>query len=72
MPALRSPCSLTCRPLKTWRSTTGILRYRDRCIDFMQMYGWEVRDLNHPAWWAPLPDDIRSRVHFYNVPVEDA
>lgn len=56
-------------------------RYKERCIDFEEIFAWKARrdstlssaskagPLDHTAWWAPLPDEIRKRVHFYNLPV---
>eukprot|EP00439_Symbiodinium_sp_Y106_P087410 s8_g50.t1 len=45
--------------------------YRDRCMEFDDIYGWEARNLNQNEWWYPLPDHIRERTRFYNIPVNE-
>ncbi|CAE7661313.1 unnamed protein product [Symbiodinium microadriaticum] len=45
--------------------------YRDRCMEFDDIYGWEARNLNQNEWWFPLPDHIRERTRFYNIPVNE-
>ena len=27
--------------------------------------------MDHAAWWDPLPDQVRERTRFYNVPVNE-
>jgi hypothetical protein len=45
--------------------------YWDRCIEFDQIYGWEVTEHPPTQWWSTLPPDIRAKVHYYNIPVEE-
>lgn len=43
--------------------------YKDRCIYFDDIYGWEARPAKHEDWWGPIPDEWRPKVHYFNVPV---
>ena len=45
--------------------------YKDRCLEFDHIYGWEAKSQSVSAWWEPLPDHIRERVRYYNVPVNE-
>ena len=40
-------------------------------MEFDDIYGWEARNLNQNEWWYPLPDHIRERTRFYNIPVNE-
>ena len=40
-------------------------------MEFDDIYGWEARNLNQNEWWFPLPDHIRERTRFYNIPVNE-
>ncbi|CAE7509959.1 unnamed protein product [Symbiodinium natans] len=45
--------------------------YRDRCMEFDDIFGWEAKGMNPNEWWSPLPDNIRERTRFYNIPVNE-
>ena len=45
--------------------------YRRRCVEFDDFYAWEAQSYNPSTWWQGLPIDVRARMHFYNVPVEE-
>ena len=46
--------------------------YEDRCLTFDEIYGWEIDTKITPtAWWGSLPPEIRRKVHFYEVPVNE-
>ena len=45
--------------------------YKDRCLEFDEIYGWEARTINISDWWRPVPDSLRHRIRFYNVPVDE-
>mmetsp|Transcript_35244 Transcript_35244/g.82194 ORF Transcript_35244/g.82194 Transcript_35244/m.82194 type:complete len:388 (+) Transcript_35244:29-1192(+) len=45
--------------------------YKDRCLEFDEIFAWEVTPMNVDHWWQPIPDHIRHRVHFYNIPVAE-
>lgn len=45
--------------------------FKDRCLEFDDIYGWEARSMDQAKWWDPVPDEIRERTRFYNVPVEE-
>ncbi|CAE7242686.1 unnamed protein product [Symbiodinium natans] len=45
--------------------------YRDRCMEFDDIFGWEAERKDQKEWWSPLPDDIRARTRFYNIPVNE-
>ena len=37
-----------------------------------EIYGWEIDTKITPtAWWGSLPPEIRRKVHFYEVPVNE-
>lgn len=45
--------------------------YEERCIEFQEIFAWEVTRYPPQDWWGSLPASMRSRVHFYNVPVDE-
>jgi hypothetical protein len=44
--------------------------YAKRCIEFDGLWGWEARPHTPAKWWEAVPLEVRSRMHFYNVPIE--
>ena len=44
--------------------------YEQRCIDFDSVYAWEATPHNS-SWWDTVPLTVRSKLHFYNVPVTE-
>lgn len=45
--------------------------YEKRCIEFDELYGWEAKPYSRKDWWRHVPSAMRSRVHFYNVPIRE-
>ncbi|CAE7942650.1 unnamed protein product, partial [Symbiodinium sp. KB8] len=45
--------------------------FRDRCLEFDDLYVWEGGQINQKDWWEPLPDYLRARTRFYNVAVNE-
>ena len=45
--------------------------YRRRCVEFDDYYAWESTNYNPATWWSGLPIDVRAKMHFYNVPVDE-
>ncbi|CAE7271106.1 unnamed protein product [Symbiodinium natans] len=43
--------------------------YRDRCLEFDDIYAWEAHQINGTVWWGPMPDEIREKTRFFNLPV---
>lgn len=43
--------------------------YRERCIAFDHMWGWEARRYDRSAWWSAVPPDVRPRLTFINRPI---
>ena len=46
--------------------------YKDRCQEFDEVFAWEVSQHPPGEWWGSLPAEIRHKVHFYNVPVDES
>ena len=44
--------------------------YRHNCIEFDAIYAWELQKFEQTAWFANIPEAMRSRISFYNVGVE--
>lgn len=71
-------CSIYGRPLKRLNAGSGLgpslplisALYEHNCIEFDQMFAWEAKEFEPRAWWRYVPDSVRARLHFYNVPVE--
>lgn len=45
--------------------------YADKCIEFDDVFAWEVHKYSPQEWWGELPPKLRAKVRFYNVPVEE-
>ena len=45
--------------------------YKDRCINFDEIYAWEALDQKDNLWWDAIPDKMRSIVHYFNIPVKE-
>mmetsp|Transcript_24518 Transcript_24518/g.55263 ORF Transcript_24518/g.55263 Transcript_24518/m.55263 type:complete len:235 (+) Transcript_24518:818-1522(+) len=45
--------------------------YRDRCLEFDAIYAWEAKPMDAARWWAPVPDFLRPKLHFFNQRVEE-
>tara|TARA_B100000497_G_C7670941_1_gene404922 strand:- start:271 stop:1380 length:1110 start_codon:yes stop_codon:yes gene_type:complete len=45
--------------------------YKQRCVNFDEVYGWEGTVQNPATWWKNVPVEWRHKVHFYNVFVEE-
>lgn len=43
--------------------------YRDRCIEFDGIWGWDAQLYNPTEWWQGVPLDVRPKLRFYNVPI---
>lgn len=43
--------------------------YKSRCIEFDDIYAWEAQVMEPDVFWRPIPDDVRHKVRFFNVPV---
>lgn len=43
--------------------------YAKAGIHFDAIYAWETTPANASQYWDSVPDDVRSRLHFYNAPV---
>ena len=41
--------------------------YRQNCISFDHIWGWEAKPL--PNWWDRVPEPERSKITFFNEPV---
>ena len=41
--------------------------YNNTCLEFDEIWGWEVR--KHNNWWENVPLITKPRIHFYNTPV---
>jgi len=46
--------------------------YKERCIDFDGIWGWEARPFQAEKWWDKVPTEVRHKLHFYNVPISGA
>ena len=46
-----------------------MLLYEQRCITFDHVYAWESQQFSPIAWWKEVPVGVRSKLHFFNVPV---
>lgn len=40
--------------------------YKERCIDFDEMHGWEGVPYDHDDWWSQVPKDVAPKLHFNN------
>lgn len=45
--------------------------YASNCLTFDEIWAWEAKKYDLAAWWRPVPADLRSKLHFYNVPVDE-
>ena len=46
--------------------------FADRCLAFDEMYGWEIdKKIASTEWWGSLPPEMRRKVHFYEVPIDE-
>jgi len=45
--------------------------YERRCIVFDAIYGWEISPYKAADYWRNVPLPMRSRLHFFNVAVEE-
>ena len=43
--------------------------YREHGIEFDEIHAWEARPLNASEYWASVPDDVATKLHYYNAPV---
>jgi hypothetical protein len=46
--------------------------YERNCITFDHIYAWEAVAYNQSLWWRDVPVDVRSRLSFYNVPIDES
>ena len=46
--------------------------YRRNCIRFDRIYAWEAVKYNPKLWWRDVPADVRARLEFYNVPIDES
>lgn len=44
--------------------------YERNCIVFDQIYAWEYEVFQPQVYWDSVPAHMRSKLHFFNVPVE--
>merc|ERR1712194_99870 len=45
--------------------------YRDRCVEFDEIYAWEAKQKVAQEWWDPIPFSMRRKIRFFNTPVEE-
>lgn len=45
--------------------------YRRNCIAFDRIYAWEAARYDPKLWWRDVPSDVRSKLEFHNVPVDE-
>lgn len=46
--------------------------YQDRCLEPDAVFGWEInKKITATAWWGDAGPDIRRKVRFFEVPVEE-
>ena len=44
--------------------------YRERCLEFDEVWAWEVEPhVTEAQWWGELPPALRAKVRFYPTPV---
>ena len=46
--------------------------YARQCVTFDRIWAWEARPFDPGAWWRHVPASVRAKLHFYNVPVDEA
>ena len=45
--------------------------YKERCVTFDEVFGWEMTPHSPSEWWRPVPKSMRSRLRFFNVGVDE-
>lgn len=45
--------------------------YRQNCVNFDRIYAWEAVKYKPQLWWRDVPVDVRSKLDFYNVPIDE-
>jgi len=45
--------------------------YEGNCAQLDRLYGWEMEVKEPTSWWKNVPADVRAKLHFYNVAVEE-
>ena len=43
--------------------------YERNCIVFDRIWAWEAIPYDAASWWRPVPLHVRTKLHFYNLPV---
>ena len=43
-------------------------RYRQNGIEFDHIYGWEAKPIEPSMYWEHVPDEMKHKMTFYNVP----
>ena len=46
-----------------------VTAYKERAIDFDEIYAWEAKPQDAREYWASVPDDVAPKLHYYNAPV---
>lgn len=44
--------------------------YRQRGVEFDDIFGWEVKPSSGPEYWGEVPVEMRARMHYFNVPCD--
>jgi len=45
--------------------------YAGQCLELSHLYGWEMRVMEPTQWWANVTAEMRARLTFYNIPIEE-
>jgi hypothetical protein len=45
--------------------------YRRNCISFDRLFAWEAVKYPSALWWRGVPADIKAKLEFYNVPIDE-
>ena len=45
--------------------------FERRCIEFDRIFAWEAKEYTPTKWWQDVPISVRSKLHFFNVPVNE-
>ena len=45
--------------------------YRDRCLEFDEIFAWEGLKQDQEKWWGPVPEFLKPKINFYNFFIEE-
>merc|ERR1712166_1192325 len=45
--------------------------YKERCLEFDHIWAWEGIKFDPEDWWAPVPTELRHKLHFINTYINE-